>query len=112
MDQAYLVATIKEWMDLDASIAQLRLQTRALNKRKSDVAGRLVSLMQERKLDEIAMTEAKIVRHTRRTKAPVNKKHLLSCLATYYKSDTTAKEVSDFILATRAEKSTDIICKR
>ncbi len=113
MDQQQLIAAIKDWVRLDGEIAALRRQTKVVNDKKKDLTKFLVVLMKEKSLDEIDLNESKIVRKTRVSKSSVNKKHLLGCLAKYYKNETTAKEVSEFILSSRTEKLTDcIVCKK
>ena len=111
--QQQLIATIKEWVKLDGEIAAIRKQTKIVNDKKKELTKQLIVLMKERNLDEIDLTETKIVRKTKVVKSSLNKKHLLQCLATYYKNETTAKEMSDYILNARTEKQSDcIVCKK
>jgi len=112
MDRARISATIKEWVKMETEIAAMRRQMKGLAMQKKALADELVRLMKEFQIDEIDMTDGKIVRQTRKTKAPVNKKLLLASLAKYYKSETTAKELSDFILSERIEKISDYIKKK
>jgi hypothetical protein len=112
MDKARITATIKEWVRMDSEIADLRRQIKEFTLQKKTHADELVRLMKEFQIDEIDMTDGKIVRQTRRTKAPVNKKLLLASLAKYYKNENTAKELSEFILSERVEKTMDCIKKK
>ena len=113
MDRQQLINTIKEWVRLDAEIAAFRRQAKVVADQKKDLTKHLVVLMKENSLDEIDLSDSKIVRKTRVTKSTLNKKHLMSCLAKYYKNDDTAKEVSEFILSSRTAKLTDcIVCKK
>jgi hypothetical protein len=112
MDKARISATIKEWVRMDTEIADLRRQMKDLSLQKKGYADELVRLMKEFQIDEIDMTDGKIVRQTKRTKAPVNKKLLLTSLAKYYKNENTAKELSEFILSERVEKTSDHIKKK
>ena len=112
MDKPQLIALIKEWVRLDADIAGLKREASALNSQKKDLTRQLVEVMKERNLDEIDLSDGKLVHQTRKTKAPLNKKHLVGCLAKYFKSDEKGKEVSDYILGTRVEKVTEAICKK
>ena len=113
MDRQQLITTIKEWVKLDGEIAAFRRQAKLAADKKKELTKHLVVLMKESSLDEIDLTDSKIIRKTRVTKSSVNKKHLMSCLAKYYKNDDTAKEVSEFILSSRSEKMTDcIMCKK
>jgi hypothetical protein len=113
MDRQQLIGTIKEWVRLDSEIAGYRKQMKAVADQKKELTKQLVVLMKENSLDEIDLTDSKIVRKTRVSKTALNKKHLLTCLVKYYKNDTTAKEVSEFILNARTDKTTDcIVCKK
>ena len=113
MDRHQLISTIKEWVRIDGEIAALRRQAKAAADQKKELTKHLIVLMKENSLDEIDLTDSKIVRKTRITKSSLNKKHLVTCLAKYYKNDDTAKEVSEFILSARVEKTTDcIVCKK
>jgi hypothetical protein len=113
MDRHQLISTIKEWVRVDSEIAGFRRQAKAAADQKKELTKQLIVLMKENSLDEIDLTDSKIVRKTRVTKSSLNKKHLVTCLAKYYKNDDTAKEVSEFILSARVEKTTDcIVCKK
>ena len=112
MDRARIASAIKDWVRMDSEIADLRQQIKGRAMQKKTLADELVRLMKDNQIDEIDMSEGKIVRQTRKTKAQVNKKLLLASLAKYCKSESTAKEMSDFILASRPEKTSDFICKK
>ena len=112
MDRVRISNVIKDWVRMDSEIADLRCQIKVRAIQKKSLADELVRLMKENQLDEIDTSDGKMVRQTRKTKAPVNKKLLLASLSKYCKSDSTAKEMSDFILASRPEKTSDFICKK
>jgi len=113
MERQHLIATIKEWMRLDQEIAALRRQAKGFVDQKKELTKMLVGLMKEKSLDEIDLTDGKLVRKTRVTKSSLNKKTLQVCLSKYYKNDEEAKVVSDFILSSRTEKTSDcIVCKK
>jgi len=112
MDRDRIAAAIKSWVRMDTEIAELRRQIKDLTMQKKTYADDLVRLMKDHQIDEIDMTDGKIVRQTRRTKAPVNKKLLIASLSKYYKSETTAKEMSEFILSERPEKTSDFLKKK
>lgn len=112
MDKAALVATIKDWLKADESIVKLRKEIKAMSELRKAHNLKLISLMKSQNVDEIDLSDGKIIRQTRKVKAPINKKHLLTCLSTYYKSEQQAKDVSDFIMKSRLEKINDVIIKR
>ena len=86
MDKTALVATIKEWLKMDESIAQLRKELKTKTEQRKAHNVKLIALMRAQNVDEIDMTDGKILRQTKKVKAPINKKHLMTCLSTYYKS--------------------------
>ena len=113
MDKNQLITTIKEWVRLDAEITALRRNAKAVSDKKKELTKALVVLMKENSLDEIDLSDSKIVRKTKISKSTVNKKHLVNCLSKYYKNDETVKEVSDLILNARTAKTIDcIVCKK
>ena len=113
MDKQQLISVIKDWVRLDAEIAALKREAKGLSNQKKELTKQLVGVMKERNLDEIDLTEGRLVHQTRKTKTPLNKKHLVGCLAKYYKSDEKGKEVTEYILGTRTEKVSDaIVCKK
>jgi hypothetical protein len=113
MDKNQLIATIKEWVRIDAEIVALRRNAKIAADQKKELTKTLVVLMKENSLDEIDLSDSKIVRKTKVSKSAVNKKHLINCLSKYYKNDDTAKEVSDLILNARTAKMVDcIVCKK
>ena len=113
MEKQQLIAIIKEWVRLDGEIAALKRDAKALGDQKKELSKQLIGVMKERHLDEIDLTDGKLVHQTRKTKAPLNKKLLVGCLAKYYKNDDKAKEISEYILGARLEKVSDaIVCKK
>jgi len=113
MEKQQLIAIIKEWVRLDGEIAALKRDAKALGEQKKELSKQLIGVMKDRNLDEIDLTDGKLVHQTRKTKAPLNKKLLVVCLAKYYKNDDKAREISEDILGARLEKVSDaIVCKK
>jgi hypothetical protein len=112
MDKQLLVQHIKDWVRYDDEIRHLKTEIRKRNEAKKAMSEELLRLMKSNEIDEIDLSDGKIVRQVRTTKTPLNKKHLLHCLATYYKNVDKAKEVSDFILESRETKTNESIQKK
>jgi hypothetical protein len=113
MEKQQLIGVIKEWVRLDAELAAIRAKTKEATTQKKELTKQLVVLMKDKNIDEIDLSDGKIVRKTKVTKSALNKKHLTECLAKYYKNEDTAKDVSTYILNSRTEKTNDcIVCKK
>lgn len=104
---------IKEWVKTDDEIGELRKRIRLLTQSKKTVSAQLLTIMKEQKIDEFDLNnEGKLVRQTKKTKQPINKKQLLTCLSKYYKDEKNAATVTEFILNSRQEKINEIISKK
>lgn len=112
MDKQQLISIVKEWVHLDGEIAALKRQTAGLNNQKKELTKQLVAAMKERHLDEIDLSDGKLVHQTRKTKAPLNKKTLEGCLGKYFKNEEKGKEMSEYILGARLEKVSDAIVNK
>lgn len=104
---------IKDWVKIDDEMNELRKRTRLLNQSKKTISAQLLNIMKEQKIDEFDLNnEGKLVRQQKKTKQPINKKQLLTCLSKYYKDEQNAATVTDFILNSRQEKINEIIYKK
>ena len=108
-----LKQNIKDWVKLDEEMAELRKRMRALNQAKVALSEGLLTVMKDQKIDEFDLNnEGKLVRQTKKTKQPINKKQLLTSLSKYYEDEKDAQKVTEFILSSRQEKMSESICKK
>ena len=108
-----LKQTITEWVKLDKEAAELRQRIKKINQTKKGVSALLLDIMKERKIDEFDLnTEGKLVRQTKKTKQPINKKQLITSLTKYYEDEDNAQKITEYILSSRAEKYSENICKK
>jgi hypothetical protein len=108
-----LKQNIKEWVKLDEEMGELRKRMRALNQAKVALSEGLLSVMKDQKIDEFDLNnEGKLVRQTKKTKQPINKKQLIASLSKYYEDEKDAQKVTDFILNSRQERLSESICKK
>ena len=104
---------IKEWVKLDEEMGELRIRIRSLNQTKKVLSEELLAIMKDRKIDEFDLnTEGRLVRQTKKTKQPINKKQLMTSLSKYYEDEVDAQKVTDFILNSRLERMSETICKK
>ena len=103
-----LKQNIKDWVKLDEEMAELRKRMRALNQAKVALSEGLLTVMKDQKIDEFDLNnEGKLVRQTKKTKQPINKKQLLTSLSKYYEDEKDAQKVTEFILSSRQEKMSE-----
>lgn len=108
-----LKQTIKEWVKLDEETSAMRQKMKKLNQMKKELSNQLLEIMKEKKIDEFDLnTEGKLVRQTKKTKQPINKKQLYASLTKYYNDETDAQKTTEFILNSRGEKLSETICKK
>jgi hypothetical protein len=108
-----IVEQIKEWVRLDAEIAQLKAEVKQRNQRTKDISAWLIETMKQYNIDEFKLSGEKIVRQTRKTKKPLSRKHLMECLTKFYEdTPDTAEELTKSIMDSREEKINETIRKK
>ena len=103
-----LVTNIKGWMQADEEIRVLNRELKERRARKKEYTDALVGIMKDNEIDCFDMTAGKIIYTKSRVKAPLSKKHLLTCLEQYRAANPQcnlpAGEVGQFILDSREAK--------
>ena len=113
MDKSALVGDIKSWIALDEDIKELQRQIKLKRKQKRDLTDGLVSVMRTHDIDCFDITDGKLLYTRNKVKKPLSKTHLLKALQNYYKGDVvTAKEVGQFVMSTREEKTKEGIRRK
>ena len=111
-----LVKNIKGWMQADEEIRVLNRELKERRARKKEFSDALVGIMKENEIDCFDMNAGKIMYTRNRVRAPLSKKHLLSCLEQYCadhpQCNMPASEVGQFILDSREEKVKESIRHR
>ena len=112
MDKRQLTHTIKEWVKLDEEMSSLKQKLRTLSKTKKEMSNRLLLIMKDQNIDEFDLNQdGKLIRQSKKTKTPLNKKTILASLSSYYESEVEAQKVSEHILNSRQEKINESIYK-
>ena len=103
-----LVTNIKGWMKVDEEIRLLSRELKERRSQKKEYADALVEIMKENDIDCFDMNAGKIIYTRNKVKAPLSKKHLLSCLEQFASANPDcnlpAGEVGQFILDSREAK--------
>ena len=99
MDKEQLVYNIKEWLQIEDELKELRKAAKERRERKKELTSSLVDIMKVNDIDCFDVNGGKLLYSQNRVKAPINKKTLIATLQNYYKHDPTkASELSEFIL--------------
>lgn len=113
MDKQQLKQTIKEWVKLDEEMSMLKQHMKKINQAKKEMSARLLVIMKDQNIDEFDLNQdGKLIRQTKKTKQPLNKKTILISLSKYYDNEEDAVKVSEYILNSRQEKINETICKK
>ena len=106
-----LVENIKSWINIDNEIKILQKEIKKRREMKKKSTENLVEIMKTNEIDCFDISDGKIVYSQNKVKAPVSKKHLLTCLSQYFeKSDpSAAQELTKYILDSREVKLKDNI---
>ena len=106
-----LVAVVKEWVTLETEIKTLQKHIKERRARKKELTGALVDTMKSNEIDCFDISDGKIIYTQNKVKAPISKKHLLSCLTKYFeqKPNDNSAEIAEFILESREIKIKDNI---
>jgi hypothetical protein len=108
-----LVNNIKDWIKMDAEIAELKTQIKDKNNKKKLLTENLVTVMKTNKIDCFDINGGALVYKTNKIKKPINGKTLLSALQNYYKTDTKiAEELTKHIMDSREEQIKETIKRK
>ena len=100
-----LIGYIRNWVTTETEIKNLRSEIKRLNQEKKQLSNKLIDIMKENEIETIDMNEGKLQYKRSTVKAPISKKHLITCLESYYKNDTSVvDELTSHILDTRETK--------
>tara|TARA_B110000495_G_C22872312_1_gene508702 strand:+ start:214 stop:567 length:354 start_codon:yes stop_codon:yes gene_type:complete len=105
-----LINNVKEWIQIDNEITELRARIRVMNNKKKIITEKLLNVMKIGKIDCFDINGGALVYKTNKVKKPINGKSLLTALQAYYKSDpTVAEDVVKHIMDNREEQFKDSI---
>lgn len=109
-DKNALAEKIRHWLEYDKKIAELQKQMSELKKHKKIVSDDLSTLMKEREVDTVSVSNVGQISYQKKeVKKGINKKYLIDILQQYYKDAARAKEVSDYILENRETQTRENI---
>jgi len=108
-----LINHLKDWITIDNKILNLQKQMKEFRMQKKDLTNDLMDVMKTNEIECFDIKDGKIMYTKTKTKAPLNKKTLLTALSTYYQNNSQkAEEISNYILDSREEKERESIKRK
>jgi len=99
-----LVNAIKKWIKIDNDIKKLQKELNSRKKEKSGLSNDLMEVMKKNEIENINISNGKLVYTKKNVKKPLTQKLLTELLTNYYKGDVLkASDVNNFILENREE---------
>lgn len=99
-----LVNAIKKWIKIDNDIKKLQKELNMRKKEKTGLSNDLMEVMKKNEIENINISNGKLVYTKKNVKKPLTQKLLTELLTNYYKGDVLkASEVNNFILENREE---------
>lgn len=108
-----LVDKIKDWLQIDKDINNLMISLKEKKKEKKDLTDLLMETMKQKEIEMINLNDGSIELKSNKVKSPLNKKHLMACLNSYFgeseETSTKVDEIIKHILNSRDEKIKEFI---
>jgi hypothetical protein len=99
-----LVNSIKKWVKIDNEIRKLQKELNTRKKEKMTLSTDLMGVMRKNEIDNINISNGKLIYTKKNVKKPLTQKILLDILSNYYKGDSLkVSELNNFILENREE---------
>ena len=87
MSQDELIENVKTWLTIDNDIKKLQKSIKNKRKEKKELTENLVNIMNQRDIDMMNTAQGQLIKTTKKTKAPLSKKHLVNSIQKYFKDD-------------------------
>ena len=87
MSNQELIEKVKTWLDIDNQIKELQAEIKIRRNLKKELTKDLVGIMNNNDLDSMNTSQGQLIKTTRKVKAPLSKKHLISSISTFFKED-------------------------
>ena len=101
-----LVNIIKQWIEIDDKLKQLKGHIKECNSKKKALTSSLLEIMKQNEIDCFDINSGKIVYCQSKTRGSLNKKNLLETLEKYFegRNDINVTEIRDYLLDNREIK--------
>ena len=112
-DKEKLITTIREYINIDNEIRKRQMEIKILKSQKKGATDDLITIMRTNQIDCFDVKDGKISYCKNKVKAPLSKKHLLSCLQEYFPQDKEqAEKLGNIILESRQDKVRETIKRK
>jgi hypothetical protein len=103
-----LKATVKEWLILDNEMREIQRILKEKKERKKNLTENVIELMKAKQVDELNVNDGKLIYSQTKTKSPLNKQHISSCLGDVFKNEPEkVAKLTEHILNSRQIKVKD-----
>ena len=108
-----LITNIKEWINMDSKINELKTEIKQYNKKKKVLTESLVTIMKTNSIDCFDINGGALLYKKNKVKKPINGKSLLSALQNYYKDNPKmAEDVTKHLMENREEEIKETIKRK
>lgn len=103
-----LKSTVKEWLILDNEMREIQRILKEKKERKKALTDNVIELMKAKQVDELNVNDGKLIYSQTKTKSPLNKQHIATCLGDEFKNDPEkVSKLTEHILNSREIKLKD-----
>ena len=96
-----LKSSVREYLQLDDQIKMLNKAARERRKRKKELTEEILKLMEQNELTQMNLKDGKLIYAKSNNLVPLNKKHIVSSLSSYFRDEHKASELLDYVMKTR-----------
>jgi hypothetical protein len=108
-----LITHIKDWIQIDNDILELKKKIKVQNNKKKILSQSLLNTMKTNKIDCFDINGGSLVYKQNKVKKPINGKTLLAALKSYYNDESaTAENITKHILDNREEHIKETIKRK
>jgi hypothetical protein len=108
-----LINNIKEWINIDSKINELKNEIKNYNKKKKGLTESLVTVMKSNSIDCFDINGGALLYKKNKVKKPMNGKTLLNALQNYYKDNPKmAEDVTKHLMDNREEEVKETIKRK
>ena len=108
-----LVTNIKEWINIDNEISQLKAEIKEKNALKKTLTENLVDVMKNNKIDCFDIKDGSLVYKQNKVKKQINSKTLFGLLQNYYKDEPKlAEDLTKYVMDNREEQIKETIKRK
>jgi len=103
-----LKVVVKEWLILDNEMREIQRILKEKKEKKKELTDNVIELMKAKKVEELNVNDGKLIYSQTKTKSPLNKQHIATCLGDVFKNDPEkVAKLTEHIINSREIKLKD-----